>query len=247
MRHWVTFLTFLCALSLPGLLFAMTSTTYQIPRDSLNVGGGYGSSTTYRSESTVGEVGTGYSSSTSFAMHAGFQQMDAEEVYITITSDNDIALSAINGLTGGTSDGEGEWNVETNNNAGYTLYIRAGTSPALKGLIASFADYTPSGADPDYTFAVAASSAEFGFSPEGDDIVDRFRDNGAVCNSGLLDTSDSCWDGLTTSDVPIAQSGTANEPDGATTTVKFRAQSGSSNIQENDAYSASITVTAITL
>jgi hypothetical protein len=229
----------------PSLVIAMTGTDYKINFDSINSGGGLSSSTNYVQENTVGEVATGYASSTNYTMHAGFQQLD--NTYLSITSNGPINLPNMNGLTGGTSNGSGAWNVKTNNNTGYSLKIRAATTPALKGLISDFDDYGPSGADPDYTFAIAASTAEFGYTPEGSDIISRFKDNGASCNTGALDTVDSCWDGLSTSDSQIAQANTANHPLGATTTVKFRAQSGSSNIQENDTYTASITITAVTL
>ncbi len=169
-----------------------------------------------------------------------------QEVYISVSTVADITLSNIGGITAASTTGSGSWLVTTDDPAGYSLYIKAGTTPALKSSSSSFADYTPAGADPDYGFTVPASTSRFGFSPEGLDITGRFKDNGSLCNAGALDTTNACWDGLTTSDALISQ-GAANHPNGATTTVKFKAGIGSSFIQAADAYSATITVTAVSL
>jgi len=232
-------------LVLPHVILAMESANYKIPSDSLNVGGLNSSSASYATQDTIGEVATGESSSASYKLKAGFQQM--QEGYISITPGSSVSLPNMSGLTGGTSDGTESWTVKTDNAAGYTLTIRAATSPALAGTLGSFPDYVPAGANPDYTFAVSASTAAFGFSPEGTDIVAKYKDDGLSCNTGSLDTADACWDGLSTSDITIAQRTSANHPSGTATAVKFKAQSGSSNIQPADSYSASVTLTALAL
>ena len=86
---------------------------------------------------------------------------------------------AIPGITGGTATGEATWTVITDNPAGYSLSVKASTSPAMKGQAQgdSFADYTPvNPAVPDYNWSVADSSAEFGFTPEGSDIVSKYKE-----------------------------------------------------------------------
>lgn len=226
-------------------LFGMQSTNYKIPFDSVNSGGARSTAGDSVIEDTAGEQGTGRSSSANYVMNAGYQQM--AQVYLSISNEGGITLPNINGLSGGTTTGQGEWNVKTDDSAGYAFYVKSGTSPALKSASGSFADYVTTGADPDYEMQVPPSAAAFGMSPEGDDIADRFRDNGALCNVGALDTANKCWDGLATTDKLVAQGAGPNHPDGATTTVKFRAISGANNIQISELYSASITVTVIAL
>jgi hypothetical protein len=54
----------------------MQSSNYQIERDSLNFGGGLGSSASYVLEDTLGEIGTGRFTSASYILKAGYQQFD---------------------------------------------------------------------------------------------------------------------------------------------------------------------------
>jgi hypothetical protein len=222
------------------------STNYKIERDSLNIGGGFGASDNYSLDSTVGEVSTGFSESDNFTMHAGYQQ-NLEETFISISSPSDINLANINGVTGGFSTSSADWLVTTNNNAGYALSIKASTSPALVSNLDQFDDYAPSGSDPDFDFSIDSSTAAFGFSPSGADIVDFFRDNGSICNTGAGDTPEKCWDGFSTTPSTISQSNASNDPMGSITTVNFRAESGNNNLLIAGTYSATITVTAIAL
>ncbi len=234
------------SLSFVSAFAAMQSTNYKINFDAIDVGGGRSTSTSFNLEDTVGEIATGLSSSTNYVMKAGYQQMYTS--YISISSPPDVALADINGLIGGTSNGSIAWNVLTDNSAGYVLSVQASTDPALQtsGGI-SFDDYTPASADPDYTFAIVSTTSAFGFSPEGADILPRFKDNSSVCNTGSSDTADACWDGFTLTTKNISQSTGSNHPSGATTTVKVRAEIGPSKMQESGAYSAVITATAVAL
>jgi hypothetical protein len=230
----------------PVLAQVMGSPSYRIELDSVNFGGGRSTSASFTQESTFGEVATGPSQSASFRLEAGYQQMD--QSFITLKAVADVALSpAIDGSVGGVANGSTAVHVATNNAAGYTLSIRASSSPALVSGANSFADYTPAGSAPDFVFAVPAASAEFAFSAEGTDIVGRFRDNGALCGTGSGDTALACWDALQTVNAFIASSTSANFPGGATTTLRFRAESGTSNLQPAGLYTATTTVTAIAL
>lgn len=227
--------------------YVMGSSNYRIESDSINTGGeDTSSSTSYQLKDTVGEVGTGLSSSASYIMHAGYRQMS--EFSISISAPDDIVLSPdISGATGGSGSGSAGWNVKTDNPAGYSLSIKASASPALSSVSDSFADYTPSGADPDFNWSVVATDSEFGFSPEGNDIPQKYKDDGSSCNSGLNDTADKCWYYLLTSDETVAQSVFANYPSGSTTTVKFLAEAGASRAQTAGIYTAMITMTALAL
>ena len=109
----------------------------------------------------------------------------------------------------------------------------------------SFANYTPSGAVPDYTWSIVSSDSEFGFSPEGSHIANRYKDNGSACGVGVLDTINSCWDAFLTTNRTIASSTSSNTPSGTVTTVKLQAATGSSKTQTAGNYTATLTVTAL--
>lgn len=223
----------------------MQSSTYKIQSDSLNIGGIDSSSTAYKLSDTIGEIGTGDSNSTTYYMHAGYLQM--QETSISISSPSDLNLPSIGGVSGGSSEGTLSWNVITDSPAGYSMTIAASTSPALKSALDSVADYTPAGSDPDFNFVNLSTDSSFGFSPEGTEAISRFKDNGSVCNIGLLETSGKCWDGLSITPKTVSGSTTSNMPAGGTATIKFRAETGAGHIQTSGAYSATITVTATTL
>lgn len=228
-----------------NVLAQMSSGSYKIPSDSINVGGNSSGSSSYNMLDTVGEAGTGTSSSSSYTVNAGFIAM--QETYLALSSPSDVTMNSISGLTGGTGTGSAAWTVTTDNAAGYSLSIRSTTSPALQSGGDSFANYAPVSSDPDYSWSIATSASEFGFSPEGSDIVSRFKDNGSACNTGSLDTSDKCWDGFSTSDVVMSQRTSANHPGGTTTTVKLQSEIGTSKIQTSGNYSAEIVVTVVAL
>lgn len=228
--------------SLSAAAYVASSTNYRLQSDSINFGGGLSTSTSYVMEDTLGEAGTGTSSSATYLLKAGYQQM--RETYISVSAPGNITLTpAIPTTGGGVANGQATWTVVTDNPAGYTASIRASTSPALVSGINSFADYTPAGPNPDFVFSVAASAAEFGFTPEGVDVVQRFLDDGASCNTGTGETADRCWDPLSTTPTTIATRTTANHPSGTSITVKFRAESGSSNVQPPGSYQATTTMT----
>lgn len=243
----LTFVILFAILPLVALGAVMQSPSYQIQNDSINVGGTENSaSSNYKLSDTVGEVGTGNSTSTSYNLYAGYRTMTG--AYVAITAPADVTMSpAINGLTGGTSNGSAAWTVTTDAPGGYTLVVKASTNPALKSANDGFADYTIGGVDPDFTFSIAATDSEFGFTPEGSDIVQKYKDTGSSCNTGSSDTADACWDNFSTTDKTISQSTSGNSPNGTPTTLKMRSQSGTSHIQTNGTYTATITVTATAL
>ncbi len=223
----------------------MQSTGYKIESDSINIEGKNSSSTSYILDDTAGELSTGDSNSTNFYMHAGFWQM--QESYISISTPSDLALTSIQGLSGGATEGTLDWLVKTDNVAGYTMTIASSTTPSLQSGSDSFADYAPSGGNPDYTFTNTAANSSFGFSPEGTEVTQRYKDNGSICNTGSSEASGKCWDGLSTTPKTIAGSTTSNHTAGNTTTVRFRAESGASHIQTSGDYTVSIIITAMTL
>jgi len=213
--------------------------------DSLNTGGGMGTSTDYKIEDTVGEASSGSSTSTSYNLYAGYQQMDQNTV-LSLTVPSSLSLSpSIGGLTGGVSNGQADVLVSTNAVSGYTLYVKSGANPALVSDLDSFDNITTVGGEPNFNWQISATSNGFGFTPQGDDIVSKYKDNGSNCNESLgSDTAYRCWDYFSTTDTQIGQSASSNYPSYATTSLFIRAESGAQNSQMSGNYTANITVTA---
>lgn len=224
----------------------MSSQNFSIVSDSVNVGGLRSTSTSFSLEDTAGDIATGISTSSNFTLYAGYQKQQMTDI-VLIPGDDVIMSPSLGGLTGGTSNGSTTFTVISDNDPGYMVTIRSESSPALTSGSASFDDYSPSGSDPDFIFAVLPETSVFGFSPEGDDIDDRFRDNGSVCNSGSSDTALSCWDGLSTADAIIVQRYTSTASSGSQTTINFRAAIGSGRNQQEGVYVATTTITVLPL
>lgn len=228
-----------------GQAQVMSSGSFQVESDSLNFGGGRSTSTSYVQESTFGEIGTGNSSSTNYSLRAGYQQM--LESYISLSVVADVVLSPSLGLAGGTSNGSTTLTIITDNRAGYSASVSAVNAPAMQSGVGSIANYLASSTVPDYAFFTNISEAHFGFSPEGVDIASRWRDNGADCGVGGLDTQNACWDMVSTTPVEVLRRTTANHPSGSTSTLKFRVGIGASAAVTAGSYTATSTVTALTL
>lgn len=225
----------------------MESGNYKVQSSSINVGGRQESSANFKMQETIGEIGTGPSRSSNYQLSSGYQAMQLS--FISISAPNDVSMTpAIPGISGGAASGSAAWTVKTDNLAGYQLKITSSTLPALRSGSVSFLDYTPVAVTPDYNWQIAATDSEFGFSPEGTDIVARFKDNGSsTCGIGGNDTAGKCWDHLSTTDTTICSRNSSNHPAGTISTVKFRAESGASHLQLAGTYTATITVTGITL
>ncbi len=232
-----------------GFAQSMQSASYQIEFDSINVGGGRGESDSYIIEDTTGEIASGPSDSASYQIRAGYQQMN--ETYLALTSADSVALlPSLPGITGGVASGTTSVVAVTDSRAGYQLTIQASTSPALVHLTEStaFPDYEPAGAFPDYSFSIVAGTSSFGFSVVGDDVVDRFLDNGSnACGTGSGNDPNACWEGLSITPSAIASRGDSNHPDGTETQLIFRAGVGANALPTPGSYRATTTITLIAL
>lgn len=244
-----TSLVLIVALIFPvGIISAaMSSSNYKVQSDSINFAGGLSTSSSYTMQDTLGEVGSGVSSSTNYVMNAGYQQM--LQSYIAISATGNPALPSMGGISAGFGNASTTWTVTTDNPAGYSLSINAAQSPAMQGQYGdNIADYVPAGSVPDYNFTILPTQSLFGFNPLGVDVTSRYKNDGAsTCGTGLNNTIYKCWDGFSTSPKIIAQSTSANQPSGATTTAVYQVQIGDSKIQTSGSYAATITVTAVTL
>ncbi len=224
----------------------MQSSNFQIQSDSVNIGGGFSTSSSYRLESTVGEIATGRSTSTNYSLYAGYQQM--QEVFISLSGAMNVDLTPnLGAITGGVSNGSTTVTVVTDSPSGYGLTIQAQSSPAMQDGIYSINDYTPAGADPDFNFITNPTDAHFGYSPYGNDVADRFLNDGVDCNTGSNNDFLFCWAGLSTTSQLIAESSSSNHPSGATTTINFRVGLGGDVNQPPGVYTATTTVTAFSL
>ncbi len=223
----------------------MTSGSYQINSDSVNFGGGLSTSSSYTLESTMGEVGSGDATSTNFVLRAGYQQM--QEVYLSLSALADVVMSPSLGLAGGVSNGSTSFLVVTDSRAGYRVTLEAANSPAMQSPNGAIGNYTPGSTDPDFSFSTGITQAHFGVSPEGPDIAARYRDNGALCGVGSLDTANACWDMVSTTPVEIIRGTASNHPVGATSTLRFRVGLGANVNVPAGTYVATTTITAIPL
>jgi hypothetical protein len=232
-----------------GKVFAydMGSTTYRIWSSTISVGGtDLQTSTSYMMRDTIGENVVGESTSTSYKLRSGYQPMLETYISLSLSTSSVTMFPSIGGLTGGVATGTYIITVLTENPAGYSLFVSASTSPALKSGAYSFADYTLAAANtPDYDWSIVSSSSEFGFSPEGSDITQSFKDNGFSCATSTQDTPDRCWYNFSTSTENISLSYSSNHPSGSQTTIKLKAQSGTSHFQQAGSYQATITNTAV--
>jgi len=247
--NYAIFLALLIVVSfiLPNNVFSavMQSSTYKIQTDNLNFGGIDSGSINYKVRDSLGEIATGDSNSANYYMKAGYWQM--QESSISISAPSDLVMDSMSGLSGGSSEGLMSWVITTDNTAGYNMTINSSTSPSLKSALDSLADYVPAGIDPDYNFTNLPANSSFGFSPEGTEVVSKFKDNGSICNTGSLETTGKCWEGLSTTPKIVTGSSSSNMPSGATSTIRFRAESGANRIQISGQYTVTITATATTL
>lgn len=239
----------------------MSSATYRIDSDTGDAGGGASGSTTYDSQSSIDSQSGGLTTSDAYKISNGFIQQDDSAMISISPSELTISLSLSGfGPTSGHSDNKYDTvNVKTDSENGYTLAIEsANTLPALKCISGGcgvgtdvFDDYvgaTPG--VPDFTFTLSGiDKSEFGFTVEGSDIVQKFRDNGSTtCNQpDGSDIVSACWLALPapSAGIDIATSTSANLPDGVDTKVRFQAAVGSHKLQTSGNYQARITATAV--
>jgi hypothetical protein len=169
---------------------------------------------------------------------------------ISISKSGDVSMSPnISGMTGGTATGSTTLTVITNNATGFSLALKASTSPALQSGSYSFADYTEStGGTPDYSWGIASTDSEFGYTVEPATLADNiqaFKDNGTACGgTGTAQAADKCWANFTTSDSTVINRGNTTSQAGEAEVIKFEAQSGSGHFQNQATYTATITATA---
>lgn len=171
---------------------------------------------------------------------------------ISITSPADVTMSNM-GTAVNVSTGWAIWNVKTNDPDGYTLGVKASTSPAMRNAQSSFADYTE--ATPATPQAWSVSNAvEFGFSGLGTDVVnvntDQYAASGqTTCDNGVASSTINAtlrFLGFETSDQTLASRGATTTTSGVDTRICFAAEQNGV-YADAGLYQATITATATAL
>ncbi len=234
------------AVSTPVLAEVRSSTNFMIESDSINAGGkDLATSSNYSVKDTIGEQATGISTSTNYKISAGYRQLQPD--YIAVSAPGSVTITpALPGLSGGTSNVSVSTTVTTDSGSGYSLKIKADSSPALSSTSSAFNDYTPvTPSVPDYNFSISSTTSEFGYTLEGPHLKQKFLDDGSSCNTGSQDTTDKCWLNFTTSSEEVIKSFNSNHPNGTDHSLKLQAESGSDNLQTSGVYKADIVITVV--
>ncbi len=178
-----------------------------------------------------------------------------DTILVNLTVDSGIAIStpadvtmsniglAVNSSTGGTS-----WNVISNDPDGYTLEVRASTSPAMQSGTDSFDDYTEGTPGTPDAWSVT-SAYEFGFSGFGTDILPAFvSGTPTACDGGASSTINTNlrYLGFETSDQMLATKNGPTTQTGENTTICFAAEQNGVTAPSGT-YQATITATALVI
>ncbi|MBP9771685.1 MAG: hypothetical protein KBD16_02050 [Candidatus Pacebacteria bacterium] len=166
---------------------------------------------------------------------------------ISITSPSDVSMSQNLGVSADTAVGSAVWNVKTNNAAGYTLAVKATTSPALASGANSVADYTPAVAATPETWSVSSGTAEFGFSAFGTHISTGTWGTDSDCIAAAhVPSAGLKYRDFDTSDITIGTSAATTTTAGIDSTVCFAAEQDGFYIPSGT-YQATVVATATTL
>lgn len=181
-----------------------------------------------------------------------------------VASTTDVTMNpALNGLTGGFATGTTQVRIQTNNDAGYNMSIRFGTTTGSQNNVMwgdinndSIGNYDPTApGTPDFNFSDPSTGNEsvFAFTVKAstsDDVTGAFEDNGTdTCGSeaGGSFTDYRCWMAPTSTAFQIVNT-SAKTPvgSGASTTIMFKvAVPNTPNPSlSNDTYVATVTLTA---
>lgn len=226
--------------------YVASSTNYRIESDAVSFGGGISTSTNYSIDDSLSGGSLGSASSTLYSVKLSSVSGIGSGT-ISMSYPSTVSLTpSFKTNEGGQGNGDFNVSVITDNTGGYSLSIKANSSPALSSSNDSFSNYSSSVyGTPDFNWSNSASDSRFGFTPEGGDIVQKYKDNGTACNSGALDTSERCWDSIDATNKTIAESSSPNQPSGTVTRIRLRSEAGATRKQKAGNYSAEIIVTAL--
>lgn len=166
---------------------------------------------------------------------------------ISITSPADVSMSTALGVSQNSAIGTSTWNVKTNSALGYTLALRATSSPAMADGSLYVLDYQTGAPN---TWAATSTQSYFGYSGFGTDISTGTWGTGSACSgaSGAHATSTTLkYKGFTTSDVTIATRSSTTTPTGVDATICYAVEQGTASYIPSGTYQATIIATATTL
>ena len=163
---------------------------------------------------------------------------------LTLSNGTDVLMAPNISMSANKSIGSSSWVATTNSATGYTLAVKASTTPALKnGAVDSFADYTEGTAGtPDLWGGIAVGAKEFGYSAYGTNVPTATWGTAPDCGSAGIPNILGKYRGFTTSDITIASLGTVTPTAGITTNICFAAEQNAV-YAASGAYSATITAT----
>jgi hypothetical protein len=171
---------------------------------------------------------------------------------ISITDGLNAVMTPNIGLVSNKSVGSSSWNVKTSSAGGYTLAVKASTSPALVNTDAdpddSFNDYTEAvNNTPDAWANIISGQKEFGFSGYGTDVPVAFG-TATTCGNTTsgVPNPDGKFLGFDTGDQTLATRNTITGIAGITTNICFAAEQNGT-YAASGAYTATITATATTI
>lgn len=163
---------------------------------------------------------------------------------ISISSPTDVTMAPNISISADGSIGSATWNVKTNDPDGYTLAVKASTTPALKQSTGqSFADYTPGTPGTPDIWNVPVGGLEFGFSAFGANVTTATWGTGSSCGAAGIPTGTQKYDAFTTSNRTIATGTATTTAAGVDTTVCFAAEQDAVYAPAG-IYTADITATA---
>lgn len=225
-KYYVVLFLFLVFNISPALAYVASSSHYRIQVDSINFAGGVSSSTNYGVKDTLGETGGGFVTGTD-AVRLGYRYMLESNISVSAPSTIAMGPEIVGKVDGGgtrTANGSAVIKVITDDPAGYVMYVKSLTAPALKSGDNSFADYVDN-----QSWVVGEDESAFGFNVTGSDAVS------------------ANWSGFSTANKKIAEGNSNNQPVGTDTVINVRATIGGAKKQPAGNYIANLVVTVLPL
>lgn len=179
------------------------------------------------------------------------KQLVTADISMTVASIDLTLTPSISGLTGGTGNASTSINVITSNADGYAVTVqgvtKAGGLAAMTGDTTTgyFNDYA-STSPVTWSYNSAGQASQFGFGITNGSLSSANGASGYSTCTGV----ESCWRRLaTTSPITVVSVNTYTSGEGDTFFLKFRAHipANSNPLVPQDWYTATTTVTAITL
>jgi len=169
---------------------------------------------------------------------------------LTITDGLDVIMDPHLGISSDTAIGSSSWTVKSNSVDGYTLAVKASSSPALVHInrpAEHFDDYSEATSGVPDLWSVDANKIEFGYSVFGTDVNGTTWGTGNTCGSApTIPVVDRKYIGLETTDRTIATRSTVTPNSGIVTNICFAAEQ-KGVYAPSGTYEATITATATTI